>query len=44
LAGAEKFGRYFRKKGWFGFGEEEGEGENEGLSEKGLWGMRVLVE
>jgi Hypothetical protein FLILHELTA len=44
LAGTEKFERYFRKKGWAGFGEEEEEGEQKGLSERRLWGMKVLIE
>jgi hypothetical protein len=45
VAGAEKFGRYFRRKGWFGFGaEDDGEERRRELGERGLWGMRLLVE
>lgn len=37
----EKFGRYFRRKGWFGFSKEE---EDTGNSRTSGTGARILVE
>lgn len=48
--GIEKFGRYFRRKGWFGF-SNDGDGEVEvvvdgigEVQEGGYRGSRILVE
>ncbi|KAH8805771.1 hypothetical protein F5884DRAFT_458196 [Xylogone sp. PMI_703] len=41
--GTERFGRYFRRKGWFGFSNEEQEGNTSGSRLNGN-GTRILVE
>lgn len=43
--GIEKFGRYFRRKGWFGFDKEEGErGKRAAVWNFSEGGSRILVE
>ncbi|KAG9233926.1 hypothetical protein BJ875DRAFT_341034, partial [Amylocarpus encephaloides] len=46
--GVEKFGRYFRRKGWFGFSKEHGEAEihvdGSTVSQSAGRGTRILVE